>query len=63
MRIDLSLDLKLRINQNEISSKHFTNKLVNLMQELTKLVTKNNSKIQEPKTYNKAINYLIHENK
>lgn len=45
------------------SGNNLANGLVTLAQEFAKSVTKTSSKVQKPKTYDKAINNLIHKNK
>ena len=63
MRIHLLLDQKPMTDLDRISGKNLTNRLVRLVQELAKLVTETNSKMQEPKTCDEAINNPIHGNR
>lgn len=63
MRIHLSHDLKPRTNLDGTTGKNFANGLVKPVQELAKSVTETSSKMQEPKTYDEAINNTIHRNK
>ena len=63
MRIHLPLDPKPRIDLGRTSSKNSTDGLVRPAQEFAMSVTKTNSKIREPKTYNEAINDPIHGNR
>lgn len=54
---------RLRIDLGEISGKNRSNRLVRLVQELTKSVTKTSSKMHELKTYDEAINNSINRNR
>ena len=64
MRIDLSHDLKPRIDLGEILGKNpLGDGLVRPARKFAKSVTETNSKVREPKTYDKAINDPIHGNK
>ena len=63
IRIHPSHNLKLRTDLGGTSSKNPANGLVRPAQELTKSMTETNSKVQEPKTYDEAINNPIHENR
>lgn len=63
MRINLFLNLKLKIDLDEtLIKKLLKNKLVRPTCKFVKLVTKINNKMQELKTYNEAINNLIYKN-
>ena len=63
MRIHFLHDLKPRTDLGGTSGKNLANKLVRPMQELAKLVTETNSKVREPKTYDKAIKDFVHGNR
>ena len=63
MRIYLLFDPKLRTDLDGISGKNSADRLVRPVQELAKSVTETSSKVQKPKTYNKAINDSIYGNK
>lgn len=57
------LDPKPKTNLGRTLGENLLKKqLIRSMYEFAKLVTKTSSKIQEPKTYNKAINDLIYGN-
>lgn len=63
MKIDLFHNPKLRTNLGRTSNKNFLgDRLIKSVYKFAKLVIETNSKVQEPKTYNKAINDLIHRN-
>lgn len=62
MKIHLFYNPKPKIDLSKIIGKNPIDKLVKLVQELAKSVTKTSSQIQEPKTYDKAINNLVHGN-
>lgn len=64
MRIDLSHDPKPKTDLGGTSGKNpLGDGLVNPAREFAKSVTKTSSKVREPKTYDEAINDLIHGNK
>lgn len=52
----------MRIDQGKITSKSLK-RLIKLACKLAKLVTKISNKVHEFKTYNKAIDDLIHKNR
>lgn len=62
MNIYSLLNLELRTDLGGILSEnlHVRDKLVRPICKFTKSVTKTNSKVQESKTYDKAISDLIH---
>lgn len=63
MRINLFHNLKLRIDLDKtLIKKLLRNELVRPICKFVKLVTKINNKVQEFKTYNKAINNPIYKN-
>lgn len=47
---------------SKISSKNSLKGLVKPMYKFAKLVIKTNNKVQEPKTYDQAINNLVYKN-
>lgn len=62
--IDLFYNPKLRTHLDGISGKNpLRDRLVRLVYTFTKSITETSSKLQEPKTYNKAINHPIYRNK
>lgn len=64
MRIQPPHDLRPRTEQDETSGKNpQRDRLVRPAHKFAKSVTKTNSKIQEPKIYDKAIHNLIHGNR
>lgn len=64
IRIDLFYNPKLRTHLDEISGKNsLKDRLVRLMYKFAKSITETSSKLQEPKTYNKAINHPIYRNR
>ena len=63
MRIHLPLDLNPKTDLGKTSGKNPENGLVRPIQELVKSVTKTSSKVQEPKTYDEAINAPLHGNR
>ena len=63
MKIHLTLDPKPRIDLGGTSGKNLADRLVRPVQKLIKSVIKTNSKVREPKTYDKAINDLIYGNR
>lgn len=62
-KIQFHLHLKPKTNLGGISDKNLGDRLVRLVQELAKLVTKTNNKVQELKTCDKAISNLIYGNR
>lgn len=64
MRIHLFCNLKPKADLGEISSKNLLEDgLIRPVYEFIKSVTKNNSKVREPKTYNEVINNHINGNR
>ena len=64
MRIDLSHDPKPRIDLGGTSDKNpLEDGLVRPARKFAKSVTETSSKVQEPKTYNEAINDPIYGNR
>ena len=62
MRIHPFHNLKARIDLGEISGNNLADRLVMPTREFVKSVTETISKIQEPKTYDEAINHPVHGN-
>ena len=60
---NLLLTRRPTIDLGGISGKNFLNGLVRHTQELAKSITKTNSKMREPKTYDQAANNLINKNR
>lgn len=60
---NLLLVQKLKTDLSKTLGKNSLEELVRLIQKLAKFVTKNNSKVSKPKTYNEAVNNLINRNK
>lgn len=64
MKIQLFYNLKPKIDLSATLGKYLLrDELVRPTYKFAKLVTKINSKVQEPKTYNKVINDLIYGNR
>lgn len=60
---NLSLVWRPKTDLDEIWSKNFLDGLIKLVQEFAKSITKINSKVHKPKTYNEPINNLINKNR
>ena len=64
MKIHPLCNLKTRTDLGRTLGKNLLgDKLVRPVYKFVKLVTETSSKVQEPKTYDEAINDLIHENR
>lgn len=59
MRIHLPLDLKLRTDLGDILDKNSSDRLIRSVQEFIKSVTETNSKIQEPKIYDRQLTTIF----
>lgn len=64
IRINLFYDLKLKTDLGGTLGKNLLrNRLVRLARKFAKSVTETSSKVQKPKTYDKAINDPIYRNR